>query len=186
MEDERIINLLWERSEQALSELSTKYGMTCMSISMNAVNNYQDAEECVNDSYLAIWKTIPPKRPNPLSAYLYKIVRNISINRYKHIHRQKRNYTYDLCLEELEYCLEGVKISNDNTSSVELAEYIDSFLATLDSQNQMLFVRRYWYMDSYESLANKTGLNIGSIKTRMTRIKNKFRKYLIERGVYVE
>lgn len=186
MEDHQIIRLFFERSEQALSELASKYEKNCMKISMNVLNNRQDSEECVNDSYLVMWNTIPPEKPNPLKSYLYRVVRNKAIDKYKYNNRQKRNGTYDLCLEELEYCIEGLTTVEEEVSSKDLAGYVNDFIESLDSINQMLFVRRYWYMDSFENLAKRTGIKEGAIRTRISRVRIKFREFLIERGVFIE
>ncbi len=186
MEDNKIIDLFFERSEKAIIELSNKYEPVCMKVSMNVLNNKQDAEECVNDSYLAVWNAIPPEKPNPLIAFLCKIVRNISINRYKYNSMKKRNSNYDLCLEELEDCVSDSACTEDNVSASELSGYINDFLESLNETNQMLFVRRYWFMDSYADLSTLTGFKEGAIRTRIARIKNDLMKYLIERGVNFE
>lgn len=182
MEDHQIIDLFYERSEKALSKLAEKYEDNCMKISMNVLNSKQDSEECVNDSYLAMWNTIPPANPKPLKAYLYRIVRNKAIDKYKSNNRQKRNGTYDVCLDELEFCIEGLKTVEEEVTSRELSEHINGFLETLDAANQMLFVRRYWYMDSYENLAMRTGIKEGAIRTRIARVKSRLKEYLVERG----
>ena len=104
-EDSKIIDLLYKREEQALIELSEKYGTACKRIAGNILKNHRDAEECVNDTYLAVWNTIPPKNPNPLRAYIFRIIRNISIAKYHENTCIKRNSYYDVALQELENCL---------------------------------------------------------------------------------
>ena len=105
MEDSQIIELYWQRSEHAITETSNKYSRLLLSIALNILGNYSDAEECENDTYVAVWNTIPPTRPNIFSAFLSKIVRNISINRYEYNRAKKRNSEYDLILSELEDCV---------------------------------------------------------------------------------
>ena len=105
MEDEKIIELFFDRSEQAIKEVDSKYGRTCHNISFNILHNELDAEECVNDAYLGAWNTIPPARPNPLLTFLCKIVRNISLKRYELNTAIKRNSTYDIAMDELEAML---------------------------------------------------------------------------------
>ena len=105
MEDERIIELFFARSEQAIKELDSKYGKVCYSISYNILNNNLDAEECVNDAYLGTWNAIPPQKPNPLLAFVCKIVRNISIMRHRTNTAMKRNSSYDIAMSEIEHCI---------------------------------------------------------------------------------
>lgn len=185
MEDSKIIDLFFERSEEAIVELSKKYGPICMKVSMHVLNDHRDAEECVNDSYLGVWNAIPPEKPNPLSAFVCRIVRNISINRYKKLHTQKRNSNYDLCLEELEEYISANHCVEDHYVETELAAYINEFLDSSSTMNRLLFVRRFWYMDSYEELAESTGLKEGAIRTRLSRLKADLKEFLGKRGVTV-
>lgn len=185
MDDSKIIDLFFERSEKAIVELSNKYGSVCMKVSMNVLNNHQDAEECVNDSYLGVWNAIPPEKPNPLLAFVCRIVRNISINRYKKNNTKRRKSNYDLCLDELENYVSTQNTAEDEYAETELAAYIDEFLDSLSKTNRMLFVRRFWYMDSYEDIANASGLKEGAIRTRLSRIKSDLKLFLEKRGVIV-
>lgn len=185
MLDSEIIDLFFERSEKAIVELSNKYGSVCKKVSMNVLNNHQDAEECVNDAYLGVWNAIPPEKPNPLLAFVCRIVRNVSINRYKKNNAKKRKGNYDLCIEELENCMASQRTVEDEISEVELSSYIDSFLDSLTKINRMLFVRRFWYLDSYADIAKASGLKEGAIRTRLSRIKSDLKKFLKKRGVIV-
>lgn len=185
MEDSKIIELFFERSENAIVELSNKYGAVCMKVSMNVLNNTQDAEECVNDSYLGIWNAIPPQKPNPLLAFVCRIVRNISINRYKHNAVTKRKGNYDLCIEELENCIASSEAVADNLDEAELSSCIDEFLDSLSRINRMIFVRRFWYMDSYKDIAKASGLKEGAIRTRLSRVKSDLKVFLEKRGVII-
>lgn len=181
-DDSKIIDLFFERSEEAIVELSKKYGSLCMKISMNILNNMQDAEECVNDSYLGAWNTIPPERPDPLLSYICRLVRNISINRYKYNNAAKRKGVYDLCLEELENYLSIPSGVDDDINVSTLSSYIDDFLDGLDEVNRMIFVRRFWYMDSYKDIAEASKLKEGTIRVRLLRVKAGLRNFLIEKG----
>jgi RNA polymerase sigma factor (sigma-70 family) len=183
MDDSKIIDLFFERSEKAIVELSNKYGSVCLKVSMNILNNYHEAEECVNDSYLGVWNAIPPQKPNPLISFVCRIVRNISINRYKKNNSQKRKSNYDLCLDELENYVSAGNDVEDRYDESELASYIDEYLGSLSKANRMLFVRRFWYMDSYEELASMSGLKEGTIRTRLSRIKSDLKVFLEKRGV---
>lgn len=185
MDDSEIIDLFFERSEKAIVELSNKYGSIFMKVSMNVLNNRQDAEECVNDSYLGAWNAIPPEKPNPLLAFVCRIVRNISINRYKKNNTQGRKSNYDLCLDELENYVSSQNTIEDEYAEKQLVEYIDEFLDSLSKINRMLFVRRFWYIDSYEDIANASGLKEGTIRTRLSRIKSDLRVFLEKQGVIV-
>lgn len=183
MDDSRIIELFFERSEKAISELSSKYGGVCMKIAQNVLNNYQDAEECVNDTYLSVWETIPPKKPDSLLAYVCRIARNISINRYKYNSTKKRNSIYDVCISELEEKLSSDETAEDGFKTAELSRFIDEYLDTLDKTNRMLFVRRYWYLDSIETLALMSKMSAGAVRTRLSRLCGTLKKFLKNRGV---
>lgn len=183
LDDNKIINLFFERSELAIIELARKYGSVCMKIAMNILSNIQDAEECLDDTYYAVWNTVPPQRPKPLSAYVYRIVRNISINRYKYRNADKRRGTYDVCVEELEYCLASSECTEDVVEEKEIVNCIEDFIDSLEPVNQMIFIRRFWYMDSYKDIADASRLREGTVRTRMVRIKSDLRLYLKERGL---
>lgn len=185
MEDSKIIDLFFERSEQAIVELSIKYESICMKVSMNILDNLQDAEECVNDSYLSAWNTIPPERPNPLLAYICRLVRNISINRYKHNNAAKRKGAYDVCIDELENSLCSPGSIDDSIEEKALSSYLDEFISTLDDVNRMIFVRRFWYMDSYKDIAKASKLKEGTVRVRALRIKTDLKQFLVQRGVIV-
>jgi RNA polymerase sigma-70 factor (ECF subfamily) len=185
MEDSKIIDLFFERSERAIAELSEKYGKLCMKVSMNILNNLQDAEECVNDSYMGAWNAIPPTRPNPLISFICRLVRNLSINRYKYNNAEKRKTNYDLCLDELDSCFISSRLVDDAIEERILTEYINEYLRSLDRVNRVIFVRRFWYMDSYEEISKICGLKGGAVRVRVTRTKAGLKQYLEERGVIV-
>lgn len=185
MDDSRIIELFFERSEKAISELSSKYGGLCMKIAKNVLNNFQDAEECVNDTYLGVWDTIPPKRPDSLLAYVCRIARNISVNRYKYNSSLKRNGIYDVCISELEECLPTGSTAEERFEVGELTHLIDEYLDTLDEINHTLFVGRYWYLDTIETLSKMTKLSGGAVRTRLSRLREALKQFLESRGVDV-
>jgi RNA polymerase sigma-70 factor (ECF subfamily) len=185
MDDSKIIDLFFERSEIAIIELSNKYGSICMKVSMNVLNNQEDAEECVNDSYLGVWNAIPPHKPNPLLAFVCRIVRNISINLYKKNHAQRRKGNYDLCIEELENCIPSTNCIEDDLAESELSSYIDEFLDSQATINRMIFVRSFWYMDSYEDIAKASGMREGAVRTRISRTKTELKLFLEKKGVIV-
>lgn len=182
MEDSIIISLFFDRSEQAISELSNKYGKLCMHIANNILGNSQDAEECVNDAYLGAWNTIPPQKPNPLQTYICKIVRNIAITRYHTNTATKRNNHYDLALEELEYCLFSSETAESTLQAKELSRLLDRFLGSLDTRSRVMFVRRYWYADSVTDIAESFKTRPNNVSVQLSRVRNKLRKFLIQEG----
>lgn len=185
MNDEKIIEMFFERSEQAIRELNNKYGKICHNLSYNIVSNTQDAEECVNDAYLGVWNAIPPARPNPLLTYVCKIVRNISLKLYWRKEADKRNSHYTIAMEEIEAYIADPKTVEAEMEAKELAHIIEEFLDTLTLENRVIFMRRYWFSDSYKNIAEFTGLSEKNISVRLTRIREKMKQYLIEREVFV-
>lgn len=185
IDDEKIIDLFFERSEQAIRELDIKYGKVCHNLSYNIVNSRQDAEECVNDAYLGAWNAIPPVHPNPLFSYIVKIVRNISIKVYWKKEAAKRNSTYTIALQEIEGCITDPKTVEDEIEARELARIIENFLDTLTLKERVIFMRRYAYMDTYADIAKRVGISAKNVSVRLTLIRQKMKQYLIEREVFV-
>lgn len=185
MDDEKIIELFFNRSEQAIEEVDKKYGKTCHNISYNILHNKLDAEECVNDAYLGAWNVIPPARPNPLLTYLCKIVRNLSLKRYEFNTAIKRNSTYDVAMEELESCLSSPETIESEIALKELTHIIENFLDSLSTENRVIFLRRYWFSDTYSDIAARVGMTEKNVSVRLTRIREKLRNYLTEREVLV-
>ena len=183
MDDRKIIELFFERSEQAIMELSNQYGPACAKVAWNILNNKQDAEECVNDAYLGVWNTIPPQNPNPLVSYVCRIVRNLAIKRYHANTAAKRNSVYDVALEELENCFPSSASVECEFNAIETARMIDAFLETLDPKNRILFVRRYWYSDSMDDLAKLLNTSKHNISVRLSRTREKLKKHLMKEGV---
>ncbi len=183
--DEKIIELFFARSEQAIRELNNKYGKICHSLSYNIVNNRQDAEECVNDAYLGAWNAIPPAHPNPLLTYLCKIVRNISLKLYWKKEADKRNSHYTVAMEEIEACIAAPDTVEAWIEAKELAFIIGEFLDTLTPENRVIFMRRYWFSDSYRDIARFVGLTEKNISVRLTRIREKMKRYFTEREVFL-
>ena len=184
MDDSAIIELFFARSEQAIRELDDKYGKVCYSLSYNILNSRQDAEECVNDAYLGTWDAIPPARPNPLLAFLCRIVRNLSLMRYHADRAAKRGGgSYTVALEELEGCLATPCTVEWSIEEQELVRLIEDFLDTLSPENRVLLMRRYWFSDSYGEIAARTGLSEKNVSVRLTRIRKQLRNYFEERGV---
>ena len=185
MVDEKIIELFFARSEQAISELDQKYGKVFQKTSYNILNDPLDVEECVNDAYLGTWNTIPPTRPHSLLAYVCQIVRNISLKRYHLKKELKRNSTYDVAMEELDACLASPSTVEEEMETKELVRIIEEFLDTLSKENRVIFLQRYWFSDTYSDIAKKVGISEKSVSVRLTRIRKRMREYLLEREVLV-
>lgn len=185
LEDRKIIDLFFQRSEQAIQELDEKYGKVCRNLSHNIVNDRQDAEECVNDAYLGAWNAIPPADPNPLLTYICKIVRNISLNAYWRKEASKRSGAYTIAMEEIEACTAAPNTVEAEIEAGELARMIEGFLDTLTVENRVIFMRRYWFSDSCKDIARRAGLSEKNVSVRLTRIRQKLRAYLIEKEVFV-
>lgn len=182
LEDEKIIELLQMRSEQGIWALHQKYGAACRHIAKNILKDAQDAEECVNDAYLGVWNTVPPQNPRPLLTYLCRIVRNIATAKYHSNTAKKRNSFYDAALDELEECLASPETVEDALTVKELTRALDAFLDTLDRENRMLFVRRYWYADSISQLAKQFHMSGNHVSVRLHRIRDKLKDYLKKEG----
>ena len=185
LDDSKIIELFYERSEQAIIELSDKYGAVCTKVANNILNDVRDTEECVNDAYLGAWNTIPPQRPNPLLSYVCRIVRNLAIKKYHANTASKRNSIYDVALDELENCFPAAETVEDEFNASETALVIDRFLETLDRDNRVMFVRRYWHSDSITDLAELFQTSNHNISVRLSRTREKLKKYLIQEGVFL-
>lgn len=183
--DEEIIDLFFERSEQAIRELDIKYGKICHNLSYNIVNSRRDAEECVNDAYLGAWNAIPPTRPEPLLSYIVKIVRNVSLKIYYRKEAAKRNSTYTVAMQEIEACIADQKTVEDEVEARELARIIESFLDTLTTKERIIFMRRYAYIDTYADIAKRMGISEKNVSVRLSLIRQKMKQYLIEREVFV-
>lgn len=183
LEDSKIIELFFARAEQAIVELSAKYGTVCGRIAKNILKNKLDAEECVNDAYLAAWNTIPPQKPQPLRTYIFRIVRNIAIAKYHAITCKKRNSYYDAALDELENCFADSKGTvEQEISAKELSQQINRFLAGLDEKSQVMFVRRYWYSDSISDIAKQFKMSSNNVSVCLSRIREKLKTHLKKEG----
>ena len=179
MEDERILSLLWQRAEAAIDALARKFGHRLHCTAVNLLSDPQDAEECVNDTYLAVWNAIPPRRPLPLAPYVYRTGRNIALNRLRANTAQKRS-GYELSLEELSAFLP----SPDHTDSRELGKAMDAFLDTISPKDRAIFLRRYWFGDPVKSIAAGLELTENAVSLRLHRTRERLRTYLIKEGYH--
>ena len=182
LEDSKILRLFLERSEQAIRELDGKYGAAVRKTAANILGDRLDVEECVNDTYLKTWNSIPPHTPDPLAPYVCRIARNLAVNRYHANRAEKRSGNYALVVEEMAECLpSGVDIETEYEAK-ELSAAINRFLAALNPSDRILFVRRYWYADSVAALAAARGESANRISVRLFRLREKLRKTLVKEG----
>ncbi len=181
IEDLRIIELFFERNAQAIKETETKYGKLCHSIAYNILGNREDAEECVNDSYVAVWNAIPPTRPNSLSAFVCKIARNVSLKRLEFLMREKRRAAV-LPLTELEELLPDERYAPD-TSDEDVGKQISAFLRTQKADARKVFIRRYFLFESVKDIAKRYSFTESKVKNMLLRTRNKLKDYLIKEGV---
>lgn len=182
MTDERIVEQYWERSEDAIRHTAEKYEPYLMRISMNILRVREDAEECVNDTYLSAWNQIPPDRPKQLLPYLGRIARCLSYNRYDYLTAQKRSVDFTAQLTELEDCLSSCETTESQYESGELAKAISAFLRTLDAEKRNIFLRRYWFSDSIPKIAARFGISESKVKTTLFRVRTRLKHYLESEG----
>ena len=183
MDDIRIVELYWARNEQAIAETERKYGKYLNSIAYNILYSHEDARECVNDTYHDAWRAMPPHKPSVLSTFLGKITRRLSIDRLRHQNAAKRGGgEYPLALDELGECVSGKDCVENELERRELAGLIDDFLGGLGSTERKVFVRRYWHLDSVQSIALRFGFSESKVKSMLSRIRTRLRLYLTKEG----
>lgn len=186
MEDNLIIELFWSRSEQAISETSKKYGSFLLGIARNILSSHEDAEECVNDTYLNTWNAIPPSRPNAFRCWLGRITRNLSIDRYHYLHTQKRGGGETaMILSELEYCIPSDETVERHLEEAQLAGLISSFLKEQTKESRIYFVRRYWYGDTLAQIAARYGVTQSKVKSSLFRTRRALQAFLEKEGVFL-
>lgn len=183
MEDAQIIDLFFARDQQAIGALDSKYGGVCRQLSCQILNSRLDAEECVNDAYLGVWNAIPPARPNPLLTFLCRVVRNLSIKRYHANTAIKRNSVYDVALSEVEQEVTAPDSVESALEAKALARLIEAFLDSLSAVDRVIFLRRYWFSDSYEQIARRVGLTEKNVSVKLTRLRRRLREHLLREGV---
>jgi RNA polymerase sigma-70 factor (ECF subfamily) len=183
MDDRTIVQLYWDRDEQAIPATADKYGSYCTAIAKNILGNREDAEECVNDTYLNAWNAMPPHRPSVLSTFLGKITRNLSFNRYRHNTADKRGGgELPAVLDELTECVSGQDDTEQALNRQELVKAINDFLDALPPAKRSIFICRYWYTDSISDIAHRHGMKEGAVSMTLSRLRASLHDYLIERG----
>lgn len=183
MEDKEIVRLFWNREEQAISVTAEKYGAYCKVIAINILGNREDAGECVNDTFLNAWNSIPPARPENLATYLGKLTRNLALNQYYKNRAQKRGAgQFAVVLEELEEVVSHKENPETAFEEQELRSAINAFLAMLPMEKRNLFLCRYYYADSITAIAEHFKMTENNVSVSLNRIRKKLHKYLTERG----
>ena len=175
MKDADIVNLYWERNERALRETRNAYGGVCFKISFNILRNHEDAEECVNDAYLKTWNSIPEERPISLKNWISRIIRNVSINRWKNLHRLKRFSGMTVLLDELDECIPVTNSVEDQIEKKELTQLINRWLSGLEVNDRIIFLRRYWYGESVKTIAYDLNVQPGYVSKRLFNLRKNLR-----------
>ena len=181
MKDREIIALYNRRDESAIQETQRKYGDYCMSISLGILKNRQDAEECVSDTYLHTWRSIPPKQPSVLRTFLGKLTRNLSIDRLRSMKRAKRSNDLTVSFEEIG----DILAATEDTNEGELTDLLNNFLDALPDTERRLFVGRYWYAYPVNRMAEAYGMTPNAVSKQLGRTREKLKAYLAERGYTV-
>ncbi len=184
MDDSQIVALYWSRDESAIRETDRVYGRQLHSLSERIVGSFEDAQECVSDTYLKAWNVIPPQRPRFLLAFLSKICRYISLDRFDWNHAAKRRAAIVALTEELELCIPDNRCSWQPEEEI-LGSRVNDFLKNLPRDSRTIFMRRYWYGDSVEEIARFCGFTQSKVKTQLHRTREKLRVFLEQEGIAV-
>ena len=186
MNDEQIVNLYWARDEAAIRQTQDQYGRYLAVIAANVLSNRQDEEECVNDTYLRAWNSMPSDRPQSLAAYLGRITRNLAIDMYRKLHTAKREgSTYEASLEELAECVGTQDPAETQLGAEALGEAISVYLRSLDQQKRQIFISRYFFLDRCADIAEKAGIPEGSVRSILSRTRKGLKNYLEKEGFVI-
>lgn len=187
MEDHQITQLFWQRNEAAIGAARDKYGAYCRSIALAVLGDHEDALECENDTYLAAWNSIPPNKPQSLSAYLGKLTRRVALNRLRSAHTAKRGGGQaEISLQELGEVITSKDDLMQRIEQRELSLQISGFLRKQPDTPRRIFIRRYWYCDSVREIAQSFGYRESRVKMILLRTRNQLREFLVKEGVLDE
>lgn len=185
MEDKAIIDLYFERKEEALKATDQKYSAYLKKVISGILNRKEDIEECLNDTYMAVWNRIPPERPAMFRAFVAKIARYTALNRYDYISAGKRNSAFDVILSELEDCLSvGDTVEKELEAGI-LRDALDSFLYGLKKEKRIIFLRRYWFGDSISDISDNFGLSESKVKSMLFRLRGQLKEHLKKEGIAI-
>ena len=182
MDDDKIVRHYMSRQESAIAETATKYGALCYSVAYGILGSREDAEECVNDTYLRAWNSIPPEEPDHLGAFLSKIVRNLAVDRHRRNTAEKRSGTVSAAFDELAAVIPDGN-SELMTDRLALKTAMNRFITSLSPRNRMIFMRRYFYMDSTKDIARMLTTTDTSVRVTLSALRRKLRKFLSEEGI---
>ena len=185
MTDDMILDLFFERSEQALEAVSSKYGYLAKHIAGNILRSEEDSEECLNDTWLALWNAIPPERPQKLQNYVSRVARNQALCRLRNITTQKRSAFYAETLDELAEIIPGIDTAESETEGRLLGEAINAFLSALPQTERQIFVRRYWFADSVQEIADAYRIRPGHVSVMLHRTRGKLKNSLLKEGFFL-
>ena len=183
MEDRQIIELYWERAEEAIRETDVKYGRLCRYIAQNILASPEDSEECVNDAWLGLWNAIPPQRPERFSAFVGRVARNLALKRFDYLTAAKRSPEAVCSLEELGDCVSGRETVETEAENRRIEEAISRFLWRLEGEKRNVFLLRYWYFMSIEDICGRTGFGESKVKSMLYHTRQKLRDYLEREGI---
>lgn len=182
MNDESIIELFWKRDEQAIIETKLKYGGLCTSLASNMLDSLEDAQECVNDTYLTVWNQIPTDKPNYFSAYLCKIIKNLALKKIEYNSAKKRNCKMSQSIDEIGEILSDSNSPEDEYDLKELSAALSRFLRMRKEKNQQIFIRRYWYYSSIEDIAEMFGMTENNVSLVLFRERKALKEFLRKEG----
>lgn len=185
MEDAKIIELYFARSEEAIVETDLKYGKLCRYVALNILSSVEDSEECVNDAYFAVWNLIPPQRPSVFSAFISKITRNQALKKYEYVSAAKRNPEVLRSLSELEECVSGPDGVERDSDYKALVESINRFLYSQPESKRKIFVRRYWYLSPIGDIAKQCNASESKIKSILFRLRAELKRHLNGEGIII-
>lgn len=183
MDAKALIDLYWAREEAAITETASKYGKLCAYIAHNILHDPQDCEECVNDTYFSVWNAIPTQRPTRFSAFIGRITRNLALKRWEYLSAAKRNAAAIMSLDELGDCVSGVPGVESELENRRIEHAIEAFLWAQDAEKRNIFIRRYWYFDSIQTICNQTGFGESRVKSILSRMRQRLREYLESEGI---
>ena len=183
MEDKALIELYWARDEAAITETASKYGKLCTYIAHNVLHSTEDCEECVNDAYFSVWNAIPTQRPDRFSVFISRITRNLALKRWEYLSAAKRNTAAVTSLDELGDCVSDTSSVANELENQHIENAIGEFLWAQDSEKRNIFIRRYWYFDSIQTICKQTGSSESRVKSILFRMRQKLREHLESEGI---
>ncbi len=186
MEDNIIVELIYARDENGLKETSAKYGRLLLTVAKGILFSPEESEECVNDTYLKVWNAIPPQKPAFYKSFICKITRRLSLDRYRYNHRDKRNEENSIPLNELDCDIVSDDFTEKQLAEAALKRDINSFLKSLDATGRVLFIKRYFLLESVSSISQQLDIPENNVSVKLFRVRKELKKYLMKRGYRFE